>query len=244
MAQIIHLEEVSSTNEYLAELLRHGKPEEGCCVWANRQTAGKGQSGNVWESEDGQNLTFSLVLHPDDLEANRQFIVSQLVSVAIIDALKDFGIENLRIKWANDIYAGDKKLVGILIENTLTGSRVQSCIIGIGVNINQQTFCSDAPNPVSLYQLTGKKYDIQHILTAILSQIFARYTQLVQQEEHLIVEEYLQNLYGKDRFLTYKKGEKHFEARVKTVCQSGYLTLETRKGKEERFAFREVKLIV
>ena len=120
------------------------------------QTAGRGQAGNSWESEAGKNLLFGLLFHPREVEANRQFILSQAVALSICETLSDYA-EDIRIKWPNDIYWKDRKICGMLIENTLVGRCIENCIIGAGININQQTFCSDAPNPVSLRQITGKE---------------------------------------------------------------------------------------
>ena len=160
---IIRLDNVDSTNTYLSGIASNSP--HGTCVLADRQSAGRGQRGNTWESEPGKNLTFSVLLRPDGLHASQQFRISQAVSLAITDTLDGFlpeGIE-AKVKWPNDIYVGNRKICGILIENTLCGAAIQHSIIGIGLNINQRDFLSDAPNPVSLYQLTRKDTCINDI---------------------------------------------------------------------------------
>ena len=154
----IHLNETHSTNSYLRELIMREKEQpEGTVVITDYQTAGRGQKGNSWESERGKNLTFSILLHPNHIPPGKQFILSQLISIAIVGVLKKYD-RHFTIKWPNDIYWKEKKIAGMLIEVDLTGSSLSNAIIGIGININQRHFKSDAPNPVSLTQITGKEH--------------------------------------------------------------------------------------
>ena len=145
--KIVHIDETESTNQWLKE---HG--EDDMVVVADYQTAGRGCGTNTWESERGQNLLFSVLLHPKQVVASRQFHISMAVSVAICEALEQF-IGDVSIKWPNDIYWRDGKLGGILIEHTLQGSGIKDSIIGVGLNVNQRQCTSDAPNPVSLWQI-------------------------------------------------------------------------------------------
>ena len=156
----IHLNETHSTNSYLRELIMREKEQpEGTVVITDYQTAGRGQKGNSWESERGKNLTFSILLHPNHIPPGKQFILSQLISIAIVGVLKEYD-RHFTIKWPNDIYWKEKKIAGMLIEVDLTGSSLSNAIIGIGININQRHFKSDAPNPVSLTQITGKEHNL------------------------------------------------------------------------------------
>jgi len=158
----IRLHSTDSTIDFLKHY-RPVSPKDMILVTADFQTAGRGQAGNSWESEAGKNLLFGLLFHPREVEANRQFILSQAVALSICETLSDYA-EDIRIKWPNDIYWKDRKICGMLIENTLVGRCIENCIIGAGININQQTFCSDAPNPVSLRQITGKEQEPVFIL--------------------------------------------------------------------------------
>ena len=161
--KIIHIDKTDSTNRWLRE---HGKGE--VVVVSEFQTAGKGCGTNSWESERGKNLTFSMLIHPEGILANEQFHITEVVSVAMCETLERYGCKEASIKWPNDIYVGDRKICGILIENRLQGSMIKDCIIGIGLNVNQREFRSDAPNPVSLYQLLGRETDLEELLKAFL----------------------------------------------------------------------------
>ena len=148
------LQETTSTNDYLKQRCKEDKAKEFYTVIAECQTNGKGQRGNCWESEEGKNLTFSTVIYPTALEAKKHFIISAIASYAVYDALAQY-TSGFSIKWPNDLYWHDKKIGGILIENDMEGKYITQSIIGIGINVNQLNFLSDAPNPVSLAQITA-----------------------------------------------------------------------------------------
>lgn len=243
MARIIHIEQTSSTNEYLQQLLKTEK-EEGLIVWADFQTAGKGQTGNSWEAEVGKNLTFSIVFYPDFVDATEQFILSQFVSLAITDVLAEYIPEGLSIKWPNDIYVHNKKIAGILIENAISGRQIDRCIAGIGLNINQEAFLSNAPNPISLFQIKNKKEDIKEILSKLQDRLLARYMQIFDSEEEQIKEDYKQILYRRDGFHKYQAEDKIFMAKIKNILQTGQLVLENTNGEKMEFAFKEVRFLM
>ena len=154
----IILKQTDSTNRYLISMCeeKQDKLDPFTVVMSDYQTAGKGQRGNSWESEAGANLTFSFVVYPSFIAAKRQFIISQIVSLGIVNALKNYEKEGFSIKWPNDIYYHDKKICGMLIEVYLDGMDLGRCVCGIGLNVNQDTFHSDAPNPVSLCKIIGR----------------------------------------------------------------------------------------
>ena len=143
MPRLIRLREVNSTNAYIQSLSRDERLPEGSVVWADFQTAGRGQIGNVWESENGKNLTFSIVFYPSFLLAKHQFLISQIASLSVKETLDEF-ISGITVKWPNDVYWNDKKICGMLIENDLAGQYIYSSVIGIGININQAVFRGDA----------------------------------------------------------------------------------------------------
>jgi len=241
---IIHIQETTSTNEYLSELQKKEKLEEGTIIWTDFQTAGKGQTGNSWESEPNKNLLFSILFYPDFLEAAEQFILSQAVSLAIVDTLKPLlKNETVSIKWPNDIYVGNKKIVGILIENTIRGSSIDTCIAGIGINVNQEIFRSSAPNPVSLKQLTGETYLLDDLLKTLQNNLLTRYVELCNNNETITVLDYEENLFRKDGYYPYKSGDRVFEAKIKSVLPSGHLVLEEKNGEILKFAFKEVQFL-
>lgn len=173
----IVLAETTSTNSYLSDLCNAQTCPELTSVYSSFQSAGRGQRGNSWESEAGKNLLFSFVLYPDFLEAHRQFYLSQVTALALYDVLSSY-TEGISIKWPNDIYWKDKKICGTLIENDLTGIHISRSISGTGVNLNQERFYSDAPNPVSLCQITGNRYDVREILEQIMDKVADYYQRL------------------------------------------------------------------
>ena len=230
--KIIHIDETDSTNRWLCD--QGG--EDGTVVWADFQTAGRGQGTNRWESERGQNLLFSILLHPKDIPANGQFAISMQVSLAICEALGE-RIGNLSIKWPNDIYWRNAKIGGILIENRLQGSRIRDSIVGVGLNVNQRQFHSDAPNPVSLWQICEQETDRGQLLKDILS-AFERY-----QGKELRMQ-YLSMLYRRKGFHPYTGKEGAFMAEIVDVEDDGHLRLRDEEGKEHRYAFKEVSFII
>ena len=180
--KIIRLVETDSTNNYLREQSAKARLPEGSLVIADFQTAGKGQVGNSWESEAGKNLMFSILLYPDFLPANRQFLISQIASLSVKETLEKY-TDSVTVKWPNDIYWKDRKICGMLIENDLSGQHLYCSVVGIGLNINQEIFRSDAPNPVSLTQITGKTYDREDVLVCFLRIFFNYYFLLLQEKE-------------------------------------------------------------
>lgn len=158
------LEQTDSTNSYVS--VHSDELADMTMVIAGRQTAGRGQRGNSWESEPGKNLTFTLYFVPAGVAPREQFAISEASALAVADFLEEAGIPAL-VKWPNDVYSGDSKIAGILIEHSLTGNAIIHSRIGIGLNVNQTEFVSDAPNPVSMRMLTGKTYDISHAAAAV-----------------------------------------------------------------------------
>lgn len=240
---IIRLKETDSTNNYLKELIRYGGAEEGTIVCSEVQTSGRGQQGNNWEAEKGKNLLFSTVLYPDTIKASQQFIISQLVSLAVKHTLDRY-TNGITIKWPNDIYWQKKKICGILIENTLMDDNMDQSVIGVGININQDNFISDAPNPVSLRQITGKKYDMDEILESVYSFIMKYYSDIRAGRISQIIRQYKNSLFRNDGYYPYNDGTSTFEAKIKDIRPTGLLVLETKDGDEREFAFKEVRYIL
>lgn len=246
---LITLEKTNSTNQYISQLCNQ-QPEEVAeltTVTAEFQMAGKGQRGNSWEAEEGKNLLFSFVLYPTFLEARRQFILSQIVSLAIKEELSRWS-DDITIKWPNDIYWKNKKISGILIENDLVGPRIARSIAGIGININQDTFRSDAPNPISLKQITGKEHDRHEILAHILKRVEMYYKGLQLEDFETYSAEintrYARSLFRRRGFHSYQDADGLFLARLLRVEQDGRFVLEDESGKEREYLFKEVQYIL
>ena len=246
--RVVHIEETDSTNRWLKH--RDGSfvrsdavdltKEPSLCyvVVADYQTAGKGCGTNSWESERGKNLTFSMLIHPDGMPANHQFRITEIISVALCEVLQPYIYNKVEIKWPNDIYVDDQKICGILIENRLQGQAIKDCIIGIGLNVNQAVFRSDAPNPVSLCQLLGHEVDRAQLLKAFLQQ----FDEMRQRET--VGADYRDRLYRREGWHTYEDAQGRFEARLTGVSEDGHLLLEDRQGRLRTYAFKEVQFIV
>jgi BirA family biotin operon repressor/biotin-[acetyl-CoA-carboxylase] ligase len=230
--KIVHIDETDSTNRWL----REQGGEENVVVWADYQTAGRGCGTNHWESERGKNLTFSMLLHPHDVPAQKQFRISRAISLAICKALGQH-IGDLSIKWPNDIYWRDGKIGGILIEVTLLGNKVKDCIIGIGLNINQRVFRSDAPNPVSMWQICEQETDCEQLLQEIL-QAFQEYMGKSNKDE------YQSMLYRRKGFHPYADKDGAFMAEIIDVEDDGHLLLRDDNGQLRRYAFKEVTFVI
>lgn len=243
----IHLKETTSTLTYIRELLKEQVLEDGFTVYTDFQTSGRGQKGNSWESQEGLNLLFSTVSYPSDLKANKQFIISQLISIAITDILcEEINDENnnISIKWPNDIYWQEKKLAGILIENNITDNKVSQCILGVGINLNQETFKSDAPNPISLKQITGKTYDIEKTLQKIVDKIYFYHKQIESSEGlEEIKSIYKNRLFRRTGKHLFNDNEQTFLAEIVDIEDSGILVLRTQTNEVRKYAFKEIKYI-
>ena len=234
--KIVHIDETDSTNRWLKSHQLIAKSQEPMVVWTDYQTAGKGQGTNSWESERGKNLLFSIFYHPEGIPANRQFVISMAISLAIADALGE-QIGDVSIKWPNDIYWRNGKIGGILIENRLSGQIIRDSIIGVGINVNQQHFHSDAPNPVSLWQIHGQETDRE----ALLHEILDRFSLYIHQD---IKERYKAILYRRKGFHPYSDKEGTFMATFVDVEDDGHLLLSNESGKERRYVFKEVQYII
>lgn len=243
---IERLKETPSTNSYLAQLCKESKAKEFHTVVTDNQTAGRGQRGNTWEAESGKNLTFSTVLFPTALEAKEQFYLSMTIAFAVVSALESY-TDGFSIKWPNDIYWKDKKIGGILIENELEGSYITQSIVGIGINVNQETFHSSAPNPVSLYQIIGTSIDLHELLSKILKGIMGGYIFLETEFRKAIPairQLYLSRMYRKEGFYPYQDAQGSFMAEFQDVEPSGNLVLKDEQGTLRRYAFKEIAFIL
>lgn len=240
--KIIKLKEVDSTNAFLRDYTP-AEGEEMTVVTAEYQSAGKGQGKNTWESNHGENLLFSILCHPKDVAAKRQFILSQAIALAIRDALRMY-IGEVKIKWPNDIYWHDHKLGGILIQCTLTGSNVKDCIMGVGIDVNQQEFENLTKNPISIYQITGREIDREELLHSIIDEV-DHYLHLINEGYYdTIVADYKNSLYRANGFHQYRDKDGEFLARFVTIEPSGHLVLKDDDGMYRTYAFKEVKFMI
>lgn len=242
MIRFIHLHEVSSTNDYL-KTYTPAEDEEMTVVTTDFQSEGKGQGTNTWESNPGENLLFSVLCHPKNVSAKRQFILSQAMALAIRDALRPY-IDDIEIKWPNDIYWNDHKLGGILIQCRLTGANVRDCIMGVGIDVNQQNFENLTKNPISIYQIIGREIDREELLHAIIDEL-QYYLHLIEEHNYdFIVSDYCASLYRRYGYHEYRDVDGKFLARFVTVEPSGHLVLKDDDGMSRVYAFKEVKFLI
>ena len=243
MFPTIWLDETDSTSNYLKKLLQDSRLDEYTLVRADFQTAGRGQrDSDTWESQRRKNLLFSTLLYPSNVEIKNQFIISQVVALAVKNTLDGYA-DDISVKWPNDIYWKDKKICGTLIENNLMDGKIARSIIGIGININQQEFLGNAPNPVSLWQIAGKEYDIDLILDSVMERI-ERYFSGLEGNEDAIGKEYKLSLYRRKGYHKYQDKHGTFDAVIKDISPAGYLILEDRNQVIRKYAFKEVKYIM
>lgn len=237
---IEHIEETTSTNDCaLDPRYRHGD-----IIWAERQTRGRGQRGHSWSSVEGRNLTFSLVVEPHFLPVGEQFLLSEAVALSLTDTFHAFGIDT-RIKWTNDIYAGDRKLVGILIEHHYSAARLGRTIVGIGINVNQEEFDPSLPNPVSMIQLTGKTTPREEVLDTFRAAFEKRYLQLESGDTAALQDDYRRKMYRLDEMHTFElpDGER-IRAEIRGVRASGELILSHEDGSQHEYLFREINFVL
>ena len=239
------MEEVDSTNAYIMRNV--GALEAPVMVSAHTQTAGQGQRGNSWEAEPGKNLTFSIFFRPVGLPPMAQFAMSEAVALTVVDFLAVHGIE-AKVKWPNDIYFDDKKICGILIRHSVMGDAVSYSVIGVGIDVNQMQFLSDAPNPVSMKQITGKTYDLS-ILEKEIAEIMELRLEGISDSDFRIKlhDEFMKNLWRGDGknypFADTATGE-NFMARIESIAPHGPIILRLLDGSERTYAFKEVSFLM
>ncbi len=240
--KLISLDETDSTNRFLREY----RGEEGrrmTVAVAEYQTNGRGQGTNSWESERGKNLTFSLKTYPKDVPANRQFVMLEAMALSIRDVLSAY-TDHITIKWPNDIYWRDRKISGTLSECALSKGVVKGCIIGTGININQTEFTSDAPNPVSLRQITGRETKVDEVLYKLTTHFSRQLERIDAGDYDDIHEAYLAALYRRSGTFRYRDSGGEFCGTIITVEPSGHLVLRKESGEVMKYAFKEVEYLL
>lgn len=232
-----------STNTHLFHLLKKTELPEGTIITTDYQSAGRGQPGNRWESEDGKNLLFSILLYPYMIRPAEQFLISMTLSLGICDFIGRY-IPVSSVKWPNDIYINNDKIAGLLIENSIMEDQIEYSVAGIGLNVNQETFISDAPNPVSLKLITGVSYDLASCLKQMAADLDKRYKQLISGDYSGIRSEYTARLFRLNRWSNYRDSEGVCEGRIVSVTENGRLQIENRSGVLKEYSFKELEFIL
>jgi BirA family biotin operon repressor/biotin-[acetyl-CoA-carboxylase] ligase len=241
---LVTIKQVDSTNSFLKNLLSNSKPvPEGTVIMAEEQYAGRGQQQNTWHSEPGKNLTFSLLLKPHFLPVDAQFDLNRAVSLGVYDALHLLLGDELKIKWPNDIYYADRKLGGMLVENTIQGGQLKDSVIGIGLNINQENFPPGASNATSVKQILQKDYDLTLLLSEICKKLEVYYLKLKAGQIDFVRNTYLSRLYWLNEVKSFESNSEQFNGIVKNVLPNGLLVIEDTNGQQLEFNLKELKFL-
>lgn len=239
--KLIQLDTIGSTNVYLSEHASMSQ-EDMVVVVADYQTSGKGQGHHSWESESGKNLLFSILIHPHHVPIHRQFLLSMAGALSIKRVLDEY-VDDISLKWPNDIYWRDSKLCGILIENTVDSQGIKNSIFGIGLNVNQTIFLSDAPNPISLFQILKHAVNREKLLEQLIDS-FARQIGLLSVDpQKYVVKPYHESLYRKGEAHFYQDSNGIFMAILEGVNEQGQLLLRDEQGYLRTYSFKEVAFI-
>ena len=244
--KITRFKTLDSTNKYLQNLLEEGVDIVDNIVVADFQSSGKGQGKNVWQSENGKNLLFSIALDMSYLKAENQFILTQMVSVAMVSVLKKYlPEESLYIKWPNDIYFNNKKIAGILIKNEIKGMMLGMSIIGIGLNVNQESFDENLPNPISMKMITGKDYDLESILNDICFELrtLSLEFKVNTHSSQLTAHNYTNKLYRYKQWSFYQHEGSVKEMMIVGYDQFGRLLLKEKNDREVVCDLKEISFV-
>ncbi len=241
--RIIKVDAIDSTNSFLKDLNKTQKLDHPVCVQAQKQLAGKGQMGTVWQSEPGKNLTCSVFMKVSHVELSDQFYISMIVSLAVYDTLNWFVVPRLSIKWPNDILSDKKKTCGILIENVVKNGSLVGAIIGIGVNINQTKF-NELPMAGSLKQILGKNVDVEEVLYKLLEKLEERFLTLLPSKYQSIKEEYESMIFRRNKPSTFLNVEgQSFVGIIRGVTTEGKLQVLLEDDIIQDFGLKEIKLL-
>ncbi|MES2518206.1 MAG: biotin--[acetyl-CoA-carboxylase] ligase [Bacteroidota bacterium] len=239
-----YLSNCHSTNDIAAEMIQsESHVFEGTVIITDNQTAGRGQRGNIWQASIGENLTFSLILKPNFLRASDQFQLNVAISLGVFDFLSEFIDENLSVKWSNDIYFGDQKMGGILIENTLQGYQIGYSVVGIGLNINQMEFGALRATSLRKASRNPLKYDLGEMLSKLLEKLEINYLIIKQGNYESLKIRYLASMYRFQEYHYFRRNGQQFLGQIVGIDETGKLAIET-EGMLLYFDFKEVEFVI
>ncbi len=238
-----HLSQTDSTMLRLRDEAYAHCQEEFTLLTADYQSAGRGQRGTSWEADAGLNLLFGFLFHPEAVLANHQFLLSEALALAVCEALSAYA-DGFSVKWPNDVYWHDRKICGMLLEHDLQGRHIATTLTGVGINVNQSEFRSNAPNPVSLLQILGHEVEREALLTHLLQAFERYYRQLQHGNSALLHTAYMHHLYRREGMHPYEDIDGPFNARILDISPIGMLTLQREEGTQRTYAFKEVKFVV
>lgn len=241
--EVVELDRVDSTNNYIKQLVAQKKSFiEGMVVVAYDQFSGRGQMGNAWTTLAGKNLTFSLALKPN-LTVDQQFLMSQVIALALSDYLIDIGLQNVKVKWPNDIFVGNKKVAGVLIENVLQGRSIKHSFVGVGLNVNQLVFDESLLNASSMAILLDQQFEVKEVMNDVCNNIEKRYLLLKTNQFAKVKEDYLKRLYRLNASSIYEVNGERVNGEITGVADDGRLQLIV--GTEKKcYDMKEIKYII
>lgn len=245
-SNILHFQQLDSTNKKARELLKEQDLAEGTIIICREQYAGRGYGLNTWESAPDKNITASWILKPHFLAPDKQFLLTKVISLAVKDTVAHFykGPVSVKVKWPNDVYAGECKIAGILAENNIMGESIRECIAGIGFNINQEVFVSQAPNPVSLKMLAKKEFVLEEVLQFLSSQLQLRYSSLNSTLINQTEKDYHSSLYRLNQPSLFVSQGNTFKGSIRGTDPHGRLIIEEEEGPLRHFDFKEVEFVI
>ena len=239
---LLEYDSLDSTNTFSQELVSKSNPTEGTTVLAHYQSAGKGQYGRIWESKPKENITLSIILRPGFLEIKHQFYLNVISSLAVADMLEYYVKDIVKIKWPNDVYVRDNKISGILIQNNLQGVSIVNSVVGIGVNVNQETFHHDIPNPTSIKRECGDQIDLTELRKLLFGTFEKYYLQLKNGDRQELRKLYQDRLYKKGQASRFKLNDKTIDGVIHSVNRQGQLVIVI-DGKQESFSKTEIQYL-
>jgi BirA family transcriptional regulator, biotin operon repressor / biotin---[acetyl-CoA-carboxylase] ligase len=242
ISSFTELQSVDSTNNYAMQQIQQNLAQHGSAYFAHEQFSGKGQRGKQWISKRGENIILSVVFNTSSLQVSDRFAFSVSIALAAHDFLKSLGLQNIFLKWPNDLYWNDRKAGGILIENIIRGMQWQWAIAGLGININQTTFVPSLANPVSLKQITGKTYNVVELAKELCACLQKRFQELIRGNSQQLLVEYNSVLYNRNSTIKLKKENAVFKAFLKGVNSNGQLVVDT--VVEQAFDVGQVEWII
>ena len=239
---LIKLNAIGSTNDWLKNKLQSGNCHDGDIVWTMNQTKGRGQHSNVWSSDSQKNITFSVFKRFSGLNSDDSFLINCAVTLAIIETLEKFKIPNLKIKWPNDILSANNKIGGVLIENIIKGKKLNASITGIGINVNQKSFI-DLPSAGSMFLQTNKKYDLKKVFDELLYMHDLFFNLLKKPDKVELLSSFEKSMYKKGEWCQFKTNGSKFLGRIIGVSDHGLLTVEKKSKKVIQYSNGGVKMI-
>ncbi|WP_424963369.1 biotin--[acetyl-CoA-carboxylase] ligase [Ekhidna sp.] len=238
--KVVFLPQCHSTNDELATLAKNSKEPVGLVLYTHDQTKGKGQRGNIWVAEPGKNMLISVLLRPVFLDPQNQFYLNLITGLAIIDVLKEFIPSDFTLKWPNDVYVQGRKIAGILIENNMRGSTLDSSIVGVGLNVNQQAFA--LPKATSMMIETGNSFSLNDVMEHFLLKLEKWYLKLKTGDRDTILDHYHQLLMWRGEKRNFRRADLEFYGEIVGIDQHGRLAIN-HDGSLHYYGIKEVEFV-